>query len=137
MPIYEYQCKNCDHQFETIRKISDKTLRKCPECGKLKLIKLMSAVAFRLKGDGWYETDFKSGDKKNVAGDRDDSAAKSSETSDSSKKADKSAGSEGKSEAKGEAKKESVTKKETGTKKEAGAKKADGAGKSAGNKSSK
>jgi len=70
MPIYEYQCKNCDHTFETIQKISDKPLRKCPACGKSALEKLISATAFRLKGDGWYETDFKSGNKRNVAGDK-------------------------------------------------------------------
>ena len=70
MPIYEYQCKNCDHTLETIQKISEKPLRKCPECGKSALEKLISATAFRLKGDGWYETDFKSGNKRNVAGDK-------------------------------------------------------------------
>lgn len=70
MPIYEYQCKNCAHALETIQKISDKPLRKCPECGKSALEKLISATAFRLKGDGWYETDFKSGNKRNVAGDK-------------------------------------------------------------------
>jgi putative FmdB family regulatory protein len=69
MPIYEYVCENCQHAFETIQKISDDPLRKCPECGRLKLKKRMSRAAFRLKGGGWYETDFKSGGKKNVAGD--------------------------------------------------------------------
>lgn len=68
MPIYEYQCEHCDHQFDTLQKLSDKPLRKCPECGKLKLTKLVSAAGFRLKGGGWYETDFKSGSKKNLAG---------------------------------------------------------------------
>jgi len=68
MPIYEYQCEQCDHQFDTLQKLSDKPLRKCPECGKLKLTKLVSAAGFRLKGGGWYETDFKSGSKKNLAG---------------------------------------------------------------------
>jgi len=67
MPIYEYQCKQCDHQFDTLQNLSDKPLRKCPECGKLKLTKLVSAAGFRLKGGGWYETDFKSGSKKNLA----------------------------------------------------------------------
>ena len=68
MPIYEYQCKQCGHQLEVIQKISDKRLRKCPACGKQSLSKLVSAAGFRLKGGGWYETDFKSGKKKNVAG---------------------------------------------------------------------
>ena len=69
MPIYEYQCQKCQHQFETIRKISDPPLVTCPTCGTDSLKKLVSKAAFRLKGGGWYETDFKSGNKKNVAGD--------------------------------------------------------------------
>ena len=67
MPIYEYQCAACGHQFETLQKISDKPFSKCPDCGKDALTKLISASAFRLKGSGWYETDFKTGKKKNVA----------------------------------------------------------------------
>lgn len=67
MPIYEYQCGACGHQHEEIQKLSDKPLRKCPECGKLKLKKLVSAAGFRLSGSGWYETDFKSDKKKNLA----------------------------------------------------------------------
>ena len=66
MPIYEYQCAACGHQFETLQKISDKPFSKCPDCGKDALKKLISASAFRLKGGGWYETDFKTGNKKNV-----------------------------------------------------------------------
>ena len=69
MPFYEYQCAKCGHEEEVLQKISDKPLRKCPECGKLSMKKMVSAAAFRLKGGGWYETDFKSGDKKNIAGD--------------------------------------------------------------------
>jgi putative FmdB family regulatory protein len=67
MPIYEYQCEACGHRLEAIQKISDAPLRDCPECGKPALQKLISAAGFRLKGGGWYETDFKSGSKKNVA----------------------------------------------------------------------
>ncbi len=67
MPIYEYQCAKCQHQFDTLQGLHDKPLRKCPECGKLALTKLVSAAGFRLKGGGWYETDFKSGNKKNLA----------------------------------------------------------------------
>ena len=96
MPIYEYQCKNCDHTLETIQKISEKPLRKCPECGKSALEKLISATAFRLKGDGWYETDFKSGNKGNVAGDKDSSssgATRGSDSQKSTKSADKAASS--------------------------------------------
>ena len=67
MPIYEYECRACGHQFEALQKVSDAPLRKCPECGKPQLRKLMSAPSFRLKGGGWYETDFKSGSKRNLA----------------------------------------------------------------------
>lgn len=59
MPIYEYECSDCSHQFETMRKVSDGPLTECPACGKESLQKLISKVAFRLKGTGWYETDFK------------------------------------------------------------------------------
>ena len=67
MPIYEYQCEACGHILETLQKISEAPLTKCPECGKDSLKKLISASAFRPKGGGWYETDFKTGNKKNVA----------------------------------------------------------------------
>ncbi len=69
MPFYEYQCTKCGHDEEVLQKISDKPLKKCPSCGKSAMQKQVSAAAFRLKGGGWYETDFKSGSKKNVAGD--------------------------------------------------------------------
>jgi putative FmdB family regulatory protein len=65
MPFYEYQCQACSAQVEVLQKINDAPLKKCPECGKLRLKKLVSAPVFRLKGGGWYETDFKSdGEKK-------------------------------------------------------------------------
>jgi putative FmdB family regulatory protein len=64
MPFYEYQCKSCGHDLEAMQKISDPPLKKCPQCGKSQLQRLMSAPVFRLKGGGWYETDFK-GDKDN------------------------------------------------------------------------
>jgi putative FmdB family regulatory protein len=60
MPFYEYQCKSCGHTLEAMQKVNDSPLRKCPECGKSTLQRLMSAPVFRLKGAGWYETDFKS-----------------------------------------------------------------------------
>jgi putative FmdB family regulatory protein len=69
MPFYEYQCKNCGHDLEAMQKVSDPPLKKCPHCGKSQLLRLMSAPVFRLKGGGWYETDFK-GDqdtKRNLA----------------------------------------------------------------------
>ena len=68
MPIYEYACRSCEHQFETIQKASEPVLTDCPECGEAALRKLLSAPVFRLKGGGWYETDFKTGDRKNVVG---------------------------------------------------------------------
>ena len=67
MPIYEYQCEACGHLFELLQKLSDAPLTDCPDCSKPALKKLISASAFRLKGGGWYETDFKTGSKKNVA----------------------------------------------------------------------
>ena len=69
MPIYEYQCQACDNKLEALQKISDAPKLDCPACGEPALKKQVSAVAFRLKGSGWYETDFKTGDKKNLAGD--------------------------------------------------------------------
>lgn len=69
MPIYEYRCASCGAELEKLQKISDPPLLECPECGKDALVKLVSASSFRLKGSGWYETDFKTGKKKNGAGD--------------------------------------------------------------------
>lgn len=66
MPIYEYACKACDARLEKLQKISDAPLVDCPECGKPELVKQISAAGFRLKGGGWYETDFKTGNKKNL-----------------------------------------------------------------------
>jgi putative FmdB family regulatory protein len=68
MPIYEYRCQACDAAHEAIQKTTDAPLVDCPECGKPELRKQVSAPAFRLKGSGWYETDFKTGNKKNLAG---------------------------------------------------------------------
>jgi putative FmdB family regulatory protein len=77
MPFYEYQCNNCGHTLEAMQKVSDAPLKKCPHCGKPQLQKLMSAPVFRLKGGGWYETDFKSDqdNKRNLA-DRPEGASK-------------------------------------------------------------
>jgi putative FmdB family regulatory protein len=70
MPFYEYECSNCKFYVEVLQKISDAPLKKCPSCGKSALKKLVSAPVFRLKGGGWYETDFKSDQegKRNLAG---------------------------------------------------------------------
>ena len=70
MPFYEYECPACKYYAEVLQKISDKPLTKCPSCGKKGFKRLMSAPVFRLKGSGWYETDFKSDqdNKRNLAG---------------------------------------------------------------------
>ena len=70
MPFYEYECPHCSYHDEVLQKITDQPLSKCPSCGKKGLKKLMSAPVFRLKGSGWYETDFKSDkeNKRNLAG---------------------------------------------------------------------
>jgi len=67
MPIYEYVCDQCGHYLEALQKLSDEPLVFCPECGDAALRKQVSAAAFRLKGTGWYETDFKNSDKKKPA----------------------------------------------------------------------
>jgi putative FmdB family regulatory protein len=66
MPFYEYRCNACGHEFEAMQKMSDAPLTDCPQCGESRLTKLVSAAGFRLKGGGWYETDFKKGSKKNL-----------------------------------------------------------------------
>jgi putative FmdB family regulatory protein len=70
MPFYEYECSSCKFYTEVMQKITDAPLEKCPSCGKKALKKLISAPNFRLKGGGWYETDFKGDkeDKRNLAG---------------------------------------------------------------------
>ena len=86
MPIYEYQCDACGHQLEALQKISDPLLKTCPECGKDALRKRVSAAAFRLKGGGWYETDFKDKKtRKNVAGGNDASPGSEKKESSASK----------------------------------------------------
>lgn len=77
MPIYEYQCDQCSHQFDAIQKFSDAVLELCPECDHKALRKKISAPSFRLSGSGWYETDFKSDKekKRNLAGDRQEPSA--------------------------------------------------------------
>jgi len=93
MPIYEYVCKECGHELEALQKISDAPLLVCPGCGKDALKKKISAPGFRLSGSGWYETDFKSKNQKNLSkGDSPDSgSASKSEKSEKSDKSDKSA----------------------------------------------
>jgi putative FmdB family regulatory protein len=73
MPLYEYQCQECQHQLEVLQSMTDAPLTDCPACNKPSLQKVVSAAGFRLKGGGWYETDFKSGNKKNIVGSSDSS----------------------------------------------------------------
>lgn len=70
MPFYEYECRSCKYYVEVMQKITDAPLTKCPSCGKKTLTKLISAPVFRLKGGGWYETDFKTDKERqrNLAG---------------------------------------------------------------------
>lgn len=75
MPIYEYECKACGHRLEKLQKISAAPLTDCPACARAELSRLVSAAGFRLAGGGWYETDFKSGSKKNLVGDSANPAA--------------------------------------------------------------
>ncbi len=81
MPIYEYACTNCDHSLDALQKMSDDPLRECPECGEPSLKRLISAPRFRLKGEGWYETDFKKENQRNVL--KADSEALTSDKTDS------------------------------------------------------
>ena len=70
MPIYEYECRECGYRLDALQKMSDPPLSDCPECNQAGLKKLVSAPYFRLKGSGWYETDFKNSgrDKPDGAG---------------------------------------------------------------------
>ena len=71
MPIYAYVCKKCDHNLDALQKMAEAPLVDCPSCGEPELKRQLSAPRFRLKGQGWYETDFKTGNKRNIAGDSD------------------------------------------------------------------
>lgn len=69
MPIYEYQCSDCGHAFDELQKMDADPLVECPKCAQPSLVKLVSAPSFRLKGSGWYETDFKKDKRRNLADD--------------------------------------------------------------------
>ncbi|MBL4808807.1 MAG: zinc ribbon domain-containing protein [Phycisphaerales bacterium] len=90
MPTYDYRCNGCEHEFELFQAMSAPVKKKCPECGKLKLERLIgigSAVMF--KGSGFYETDYRS-----------ESYKKGAEAEKKAKEPKKDAGSEKKSEPK-------------------------------------
>jgi putative FmdB family regulatory protein len=122
MPFYEYQCKSCGHELEAMQKVSDPMLKKCPHCGKSQLTRLMSAPVFRLKGGGWYETDFK-GDKDNQRNlaDRPEDAPKETKEADTKAKDEKGKdekGKDGKDAKSGETKADAAAAKESPSAKE-------------------
>ncbi|MBZ5487895.1 zinc ribbon domain-containing protein [Halomonas aquamarina] len=86
MPIYEYECKACGHRMEKLQKVSADPLTLCPACRQDDLARLVSAAGFRLAGGGWYETDFKTGSKKNLAADGKGAASSTSAKSDTTSK---------------------------------------------------
>ena len=89
MPIYGYVCKSCDHRLDALQKMADDPLVDCPECGEPALKRQLSAPRFRLKGQGWYETDFKKDNQRNLHGDKEASTASEKPEKKDSKKADK------------------------------------------------
>lgn len=92
MPIYEYRCQKCGHELETLQFMNEDPLTDCPECGEAALKRKISAAAFRLKGGGWYETDFKKDKRRNVAGEGDKKASGSGEEKSGTKSGEKSGG---------------------------------------------
>ena len=99
MPFYEYSCESCGHELEALQRLSAEPLVDCPACGAAALRKKVSAAAFRLKGTGWYETDFKDSGKPKTEGNKDSKAdgKKEAATDDSSAKSSDSATDGGKS----------------------------------------
>lgn len=95
MPIYEYECKACGHRLEKLQKISADPLVDCPVCEAAELNRLVSAAGFRLAGDGWYETDFKSGNKRNLAGDAGSESSSAPDKTPAAKGDDNAAGKTG------------------------------------------
>jgi putative FmdB family regulatory protein len=93
MPIYGYVCQSCEHSFDALQKMSDEPLVDCPDCGDAALQKQLSAPKFRLKGTGWYETDFKTGDKRNLHGDSGDKSTNKKAKESDKKSSDSKAGS--------------------------------------------
>jgi putative FmdB family regulatory protein len=90
MPIYEYRCQSCGHDLEKLQRLSDAALTDCPECGKSALKRLVSAAGFRLKGAGWYETDFKTSNQRNLVDSGSDKTANTESTATSSASESKS-----------------------------------------------
>ena len=88
MPIYEYACAACGHEFEEWQKMSDAPVRTCPKCKKKKVERLISRTAFQLKGGGWYADLYSSSKPAESKGESADKSEKSdkSESKDSSSK---------------------------------------------------
>ena len=82
MPIYAYACTECNHELDALQKVADDPLTECPECGKPALKRLLSAPRFRLKGKGWYETDFKTDNQRNLHGEKEPAKEKASKDKD-------------------------------------------------------
>ncbi len=80
MPIYEYHCNGCDGDFEVIQKVSDRPIRKCELCGKLRAKRKISQTNFVLKGSGWYATDYANKPKKSAKPSKKETQSKSAET---------------------------------------------------------
>lgn len=95
MPIYEYACSKCGHHMEIIQKISDEPIKQCPNCKEETLNKLISRSGFRLKGSGWYETDFKGKDDKKMNLVKDESASTNDTVSTGAKESSKESSKEG------------------------------------------
>jgi putative FmdB family regulatory protein len=124
MPTYEYECRACGHEFETMHGMTAPVLRKCPKCAKLKLVRLISGGAGVIfKGSGFYETDYKA-KRGGGAAESDAKQQKAEESAKSETKADpktetkKDTKSEAKSGGTGESKSDSKPKKDTGPKKD-------------------
>ena len=110
MPVYEYICKGCDHEFEREQRISDSPIRKCPACGAMKAKRLISRTSFVLKGGGWYSDLYssrRSDSKKSESGPETSSKSDSADSSSKSDSADSSSKSESSSDKKTKSSKES------------------------------
>jgi putative FmdB family regulatory protein len=95
VPIYEYRCEACAHELEKLQKMSEDELIDCPDCDQPALKRLVSAAAFRLKGSGWYETDFKKDNKRNLAESSSEDSSDKKSSSANNAKADKSSSGNG------------------------------------------
>ena len=88
MPIYEYECQKCHHQFDLMQKMSDEPVKQCPKCFQNTVVRMVSAAGFQLKGSGWYQTDFKDKPKKTSSSEQKSSTASDASAKTSQKKGD-------------------------------------------------